>query len=157
MNPVFAQQQALLAEKIRVLQRIRNGLAWSLERLPETASADMDDPAAAERRAAIVDRFCKLQDQLAGAMRHAHAMLGEQQRNFHDVVAWAVSEGVLPDETTWLELRSLRNRMTHEYDPASHVMPELMALIRDSEPTLGTAADRLDQRCRERGLLTTGR
>lgn len=153
MSPLFVQQQALLAEKIRVLRRICDGLAWSLERLPNTANAHMDDPAVAERRAAIVDRFCKLQDQLAGAMLHAHAMLGGKQRNFHDVIVWAVSEGILPDETTWLELRSLRNRMTHEYDPQSHVMLELMTLVRDSAPTLATALVRLESCSQERGIL----
>lgn len=153
MTSLLAQQQKLLEEKLRVLRRIRDGLAWSLKRLPDLNAATMDDPAVAERVAAIVDRFCKLQDQLAGAMRHAHTMLGERQRNFHDVVTWAVSEDILPNETTWLELRSLRNRLTHEYDLASGDMPELMALIRQGETTLAAAADQCIQRCTERGLI----
>lgn len=153
MTSLLAQQQKLLEEKLRILRRIRDGLAWSLKRLPDLNAATMDDPAVAERVAAIVDRFCKLQDQLAGAMRHAHTMLGERQRNFNDVVTWAVSEHILPNETTWLELRSLRNRLTHEYDLASDDMPELMALIRQAETTLTAATDQCSQRCTERGLI----
>lgn len=131
------QQQLLLAEKLRVLRRIQDGLRWSLQRLPELDGTAMNDPAVAERGAAIVDRFCKLQDQLAGVMRHVHAMLGERQRNFQDVVTWAISDGLLEKESTWLELRSLRNRLTHEYDPGSDELPDLMILIRQGEETPG--------------------
>ncbi|HEX7338820.1 MAG TPA: hypothetical protein VF271_02690, partial [Rhodanobacteraceae bacterium] len=128
-------------------------MAWSLARLPELDASAPDDPAIAERTAAIVDRFCKLQDQLAGAMRHAHTMLGERQRNFQDVVTWAVSEHILPDEPTWLELRSLRNRLTHEYDLANDDLPDLMALIRQDNGILIAAATRFIQLCVQRGLI----
>lgn len=100
MTALLSQQQRLLAEKLRVLARINNGLAWSLDRMPAPEQAPMDDPAVAERAAAIVERFCKLQDQLAGALGHAHAMLGERRRNFNDVVTWAVSEQILPATST---------------------------------------------------------
>lgn len=153
MTFLLSQQQALLQDRLRVLQRLQEGLAWSLARLPELPEAPFGDPAIAERLAAIVDRFRKLQDQLAGAMRHAHTMLGEKQRSFHDVVTWAVAESLLADEATWLELRSLRNRLTHEYDPASETLPELIELIRSSSPILATAATRFAQLCAQRGLL----
>ncbi|HEX7325140.1 MAG TPA: hypothetical protein VF292_07285 [Rhodanobacteraceae bacterium] len=155
MNSLYAQQQALLADKMRTLRRIHAGLAWSLERLPALGAAAADDPAVAERVAAIVDRFCKLQDQLAGAMRHAHAMLGERQRNFHDVVTWAVTEGILPQESAWLELRSLRNRLTHEYDLAGDELPELMRLVRQSTGTLASAVQRFAEVCAARGLTVS--
>ncbi len=59
-------------------------------------------------------------------MRHAHTALGERQRHFQDVAPWAISEFILPDESTWLELHSLRNRLTHEYGPTSVDLPELL-------------------------------
>lgn len=152
MNSLYAQQQTLLADKIRTLRRIHTGLAWSLERLPPPEATIVEDPTVAERIAAIVDRFCKLQDQLAGAMRHAHAMLGERQRNFHDVVTWAVTECILPNESAWLELRSLRNRLTHEYDLAGDEIPELMRLVRQSSNTLASAMQRFAEVCAARGL-----
>lgn len=153
MTSLLAQQQKLLAEKLQVLQRLEDGLAWSLDHLPELEAAALDDPAVAERVAAIVDRFCKLQDQLAGAMRHVHSMLGEKQRSFHDVVTWAVSEQILPGESLWLELRSLRNRLTHEYDPKSEAFLELVAMIRAYSRHLGLASARLARLCEQRGLL----
>lgn len=125
---------------------------WSLQRLPEPDAISADDPATGERLAAIVDRFCKLQDQFAGSMNHAHTMLGEKRRSFHDVVVWAIAEQILPDETTWLELRSLRNRLTHEYDLADDILPELMPLIRQARDTLHDAIKRFSQLCAQRHL-----
>lgn len=142
-----------MQDRLRVLQRLQEGLAWSLARLPKRPEKPFGDPAVAESMAAIVDRFCKLQDPLAGAMRHAHAMLGEKQRSFHDVMTWAVAESPLADEATWLERRSLRRRLTHEYDPASDTWPERIELIRSSSPILATAATRLAQLGAQRGLL----
>lgn len=155
MTGMLAQQQRLLQEKLQVLERLQSGLAWSLERLPELDSDAIHDPAVTERVAAIVDRFCKLQDQMAGTLGHAHAMLGEKRRSFHDVVAWAVTERILPDETTWLELRSLRNRLTHDYDLANDALPELIALIRKGATTLAAAAASLKRLCVQRGLLAS--
>lgn len=153
MTGLLAQQQRLLQEKLQVLERLQSGLAWSLERLPELDSAAIGDPAVTERAAAIVDRFCKQQDQMAGTLGHAHAMLGEKRRSFHDVVAWAVAERILPDEATWLELRSLRNRLTHDYDLANDALPELIALIRQGAATLATATEAFMRLCLHRGLL----
>lgn len=156
MNSIFAQQQALLGEKLLILKRLQNALSWSLHRLPDAIDTQtISDPAMAERLAAIVDRFCKLQDQLAAAMRHAHAMLGEKQRSFHDVITWAINESILPDETTWLELRSLRNRLTHEYDPSSDAMPELVTMIRQGHAELATINDQFNRRCAERQLTAS--
>lgn len=153
MTDLLSQQQKLLAEKLRVLARIHDGLVWSLDRLPTPEQTPLNDPAIAERAAAIVDRFCKLQDQLAGALGHAHAMLGERRRNFNDVVTWAVSEQILPAASTWLELRSLRNRLTHEYDLAAEDLPELMSLIRAGTDTLTGAIRQFERLCEQRGLL----
>lgn len=154
MNSILAQQRKLLDEKILVLSRLQEGLQWSLDRLPPSDSINMDDPAASERVSAIVDRFCKLQDQLAGAMRHAHAMLGEKNRSFQDVVTWAVAQRILPDQEAWLELRSLRNRLTHEYDLASNDLPELVAMIRQTTTILTETSTRFAGLSRQLGLTS---
>lgn len=102
MSALFAEQQALLAHQLSILARLEQGIAYSLQRLPATLGLqDLQQPAIAERIAALNDRFTKLQDQLAGALRHAHAMLGERYRSFSDVVVWAVRVNILPDTPTW--------------------------------------------------------
>ena len=157
MSALFAEQQALLAHQLQVLARLEQGIAYSLGRLP--AALDLDDlrnPEIAERVAALNDRFTKLQDQLAGALRHAHAMLGERYRSYADVVAWAVHLGILPDAPTWLELRALRNRLTHDYDLEAASALELHQLIRGSAATLEGIRRQFEAACRESGLMPTG-
>lgn len=153
MNSLHAQQQKLLDDKLRELQRIHGGLMWSTERLPALDRTTIDDPAVAERVAAITDRFCKLQDQLAGATRHVHAILGEGQRNFHDVVTRAVGERSLPQGSAWLKLRGLHDRPTDEYDLASGDRPALMAMARKGAEPLAAAIHRFAEVCARRGLL----
>jgi hypothetical protein len=61
MTTLYQEQQALLGRQLAVLRRLQDGLRYSAERLrwPITA-ADLDDPEAAERLAALNDRFAKL-------------------------------------------------------------------------------------------------
>ena len=137
MSTLFAEQQALLAHQLSILARLEQGIAYSMQRLPATPGLqDLQQPAIAERIAALHDRFTKPQDQLAGALRHAHAMLGERYRSLADVVAWAVRVNILPDTAAWLELRALRDRLTHDYDLEAESTLELIALSRSSVEVL---------------------
>lgn len=153
MTTLLEQQRALLQHKFEVLARLQEGLEWSFQRLPELADNNIHDPAVSERIAAIVERFTKLQDQLAGTLQHAYTMLGERHRSFADVVNWAVKQEILPDSDTWLELRTLRNRLTHEYDLESDQLPELIALVRDALTTLAAYIERFRSTCQSLGLL----
>lgn len=154
MSTLFAEQQALLAHPLSILARLEQGIAYSMQRLPATLGRqDLQQPAISERIAALNDRFTKLQDQLAGALRHAHAMLGERYRSFADVVAWAVRVNVLPDTATWLELRALRNRLTHDYDLEAESALEWVALIRGSAEVSSGIIRRFEASCRDSGLL----
>lgn len=80
-------------------------------------------------------------------------MHGDRRRSFHDIVTWAVAERILPAESAWLELRSLRNRPTHEYDLAGADVPELLAFIRQGTLTLNSAIQRFARLCEEPRLL----
>jgi hypothetical protein len=154
VNGLIEQQRTLLAQKLAVLARLQANLRWSFDRLPQSADLDARDPAITERTAAIVERFTKLQDQLAGALQHAHAMLGEKHRSFSDVVDWSVAQGFLPDSETWLELRALRNRLTHEYELENEQLADLLALIRAATTTLATCIQRFERRCRTLKLIS---
>lgn len=153
MNPLFDQQKQLLATRLQVLQRLQGGLEWSLERLPALNATTITEPEVSERISAIVDRFCKLQDQFAGVLGQAHILLGQRRRSFSDVITWAAEQNILADSTTWLELRSLRNRLTHEYDLTSDNLPELMALVRDGFATLQTAIQHFNDLASRHGLM----
>lgn len=63
----------------------------------------------------VNERFAKLQDTLAGAMRHAALLAGEPTEPFLRVLSHFEKTGVLPDLETWQETRALRNLAAHEY------------------------------------------
>jgi hypothetical protein len=154
MSTLFAEQQALQAHQFSIPARLEQGIAYSMQRLPATLGLqDLQQPAIAERIAALNDRFTKLQDQRAGALRRAHAMLGERYRSVADVVAWAVRVNIPPDTAAWLELCALRNRLTHDYDLEAESALELIALIRSSVEVLSGIIRRFEASCRESGLL----
>ncbi|MEL5848165.1 hypothetical protein [Candidatus Igneacidithiobacillus taiwanensis] len=154
MTTLYQEQQALLHLQLTVLRWLRDGLRHSAERLhwPITAS-DLDDPEAAERLAALNDRFTKLQDQLAGAMRHAHTMLGERYRSYFDVVTWMTHEGIITAPEVWLELRTLRNQLTHDYDWEAQTAAQYLNAVHDNMGTLMAIFKRFEEVCNKYGLL----
>ena len=70
-------------------------------------------------------------------------------------MAWAVRVDILPDTATWLELRALRDRLTHDYDLEAESALELIALIRSSVEVLSGIIRRFEASCQESGLLPT--
>ena len=128
MSALYQQQQALLDRQLQILGRIEQGIRYSLARLPDALRPDdLKNPDTAERIASLNDRCTKLQDQLAGALRHAHGMLGE--RSYADVVSWAAQQDIVATPEVWLELRPLRN--------PTHLLP--------SPPGRGSQASALAQ------------
>ena len=154
MSALFAQQQALLQQQLQVLARIESGLRYSLERLPQPlAPGDLGKAEVLERLASINDRYTKLQDQLSAALRHAHAMIGERYRGFVDVIDWAVRLDLIAQAEVWMELRALRNRLTHDYDLEAASMPEVLQAIREATEILAGVILRLHSLGRRLGLL----
>lgn len=84
------------------------------------AAEDIDrlplDPDLAERVDAFVARFGRLQDTLAGALlpRLLESQL-EPLRSVLDNLNRAERRGWIRSSADWAELRTLRNRMVHEY------------------------------------------
>ncbi len=154
MNTLFHEQQTLLAHQLDVLARLQAGLRYSLARLPQPLEVHhLHEPEVAERVASMTDRTTKLQDQLAGALRHAHAMLGERYRSFADVVTWAVLQGIIPSPDAWYELRALRNRLTHDYDlEAAQALGVIHAMLASIE-TMSSMIERFRALCIQSHLL----
>jgi len=154
MNALLHEQQALLARQLAVLRRLKNGLLYTHQRLPHTLDlGDLEQPELAERVAALNDRFTKLQDQFAAALRHAHSMTGERYRSFLDVVTWAVHYKIITTTEDWLELRALRNHLTHDYDLDSDDVIEVIHSLRASITALIDLTERFEHFCQHHGLL----
>ena len=154
MTTLFHEQQTLLAHQLDVLTRLEAGIRFSLARLPQPLKAHhLHEPEVAERVASLTDRCTKLQDQLAGSLRHAHSMLGERYRSYADVVTWAVLQGIIPAPEAWYELRALRNRLTHDYDLEAAQALEVIQTMLESIEEMTAIIQRFRAVCIEFHLL----
>lgn len=69
-----------------------------------------------EAMAAINERFAKLQDTLAAAMRHACMLSGEASDSFLKVLGFYEKAGVLESIASWQLCRTARNLAAHDYE-----------------------------------------
>lgn len=137
MSAVVSPQLQLLQVQLTSLQRLLDGLAFSLTRLDDTAIAtNALSPEVAKRLAALTDRFTKLPDQLAASFMHAHSLTGERYRSFADVLRWACAQQFVSGTVFWTELRALRSQFTHEYSSEPQQAAEMVVLIRAAHSPL---------------------
>jgi hypothetical protein len=115
---VLAERQALLAEKLRILERLSGHLGFSVGRLPyPLGSLDALDPVSLESVSALVERFGKLQDLLSGVFREITVLSGEDASDMNRVFSRMEKLGILAHAEQWRAMRVLRNLGAHEYDP----------------------------------------
>ena len=109
--------------------------------------------------AAINERFSKLQDTLALAMRHALILMSEPADTFLKSLAFYEKVGVIDSVSTWQTCRAARNLAAHDYETdylaiAEHfnalheLRPEMYrvakAFLKFCEDNLGIAAASAD-------------
>ncbi len=116
MMPSTKEALEILGEKREALSRLRQGLLYTESRLPwpitNTQSCDAE---ILERLSAFSERFAKMQDVLAGAMRHALLLQGDNPLTFADVLATMEKLRIVEDQQEWINIRLLRNKAAHDY------------------------------------------
>ncbi len=145
------QQCRILDQRIEALGRIRHGIQYTRSHLslPLGTTAGLDD-ATLETLAAFNERFGKLQDILAAAMKQAVLLSGAQAETFPQVLSFMSKAGVVEDMETWRDLRLLRNIGAHEYDLDPARQAEYFSALAEAQPTLEIIADRLIAYCQAR-------
>lgn len=104
--------------------------------LLESRCSDFD---LSDKLAAFNERFSKLQDSTAAAMRHATLLSGEKTTTFLEVLVFFEKVGVVKSTRDWQSIRALRNMAAHDYsidyaDIALHfnglkdALPELLGV-----------------------------
>ena len=89
-------------------------LTWPLT--SERLEVHKKDVELFEAMAAINERFAKLQDTMAAAMRHACILSGEPSDSFLKVLSFYVKAGVLESIESWQLCRTARNLAAHDYE-----------------------------------------
>ncbi|WP_434782518.1 MAG: hypothetical protein WJ306_03295 [Ferrovum myxofaciens] len=117
----------LLAEKthlgnlLEAIQRCVYFLDATSRKLPwllngQLLSQYKKDEALFEALSAFNERFSKLQDMLAAAMRHAQLLLGEPGDSFLKVLTYYEKHAVIDSIDSWQLLRAARNLAAHDYE-----------------------------------------
>jgi hypothetical protein len=119
LNPVIALRLQFLA---RVVSKECRHLATTDSRLfkgvfsSEQVVQLETDPELAERVEAFVGRFGRLQDTIGDKLLPVIlTALGEKKSSAIDNLDRAESLGLLKSADDWMNMRSLRNQMVHEY------------------------------------------
>jgi hypothetical protein len=113
---------------------------------PNRKNAEVFEPLAA-----LNERFSKLQDTLAAAMRHAALLMGEQPRSFLGVLVFFEKLGVVESTETWQRSRLIRNMAAHHYETSYDLIAEHFNALAELSDMLLMTTKRLTA-CAERDL-----
>jgi hypothetical protein len=100
--------------------------------------------------AAFNERFAKLQDTLAAALRHAYLLQGESADSFLKVLAYYEKQGVVASVEDWQLLRAARNLAAHDYETDYVAIAEHFNTLYELMPGLLATAAAFVHSCRDR-------
>ncbi|CAM3519827.1 hypothetical protein [Halomonas lysinitropha] len=153
---ILDEQREHLAQLLEAIQRCawflhqsEAKLEWAID--PNWLTEHKKDVDLFETLAAINERFAKLQDALASAMRHSALLAGESSDSFLKVLAFFEKQGVIDATSDWQRCRAVRNMAAHDYatnyaEIAAHfnLLHELSdVLFRASRQLIAWSADQL--------------
>lgn len=147
-------ERTYLASLLEAIQRCayflhasEQKLAWPLA--GEYLAANKKNVALFETLSALNERFAKLQDTLAAAMRHTALLMSEPTDSFLKVLALFEKLGVVESTAGWQRSRAARNLAAHYYETDYAAIAEHFNTLRSLHPMLYAAAGRLVAVCRE--------
>jgi hypothetical protein len=115
---------------------------------PEKLSSHSKDIDLFEAMSAVNERFAKLQDTLASAMRHAAILAGEPTDTFLRVLAFFEKIDVLSSSEDWAAMRAFRNLAAHEYEISYIDIANHFNSLKELIPQLYRTAQAFSTYCR---------
>lgn len=112
----------------------------------QKASSLLDDEELAAQLEAFTSRFCRLQDTLGDKLFPAWLdYVGEKQKTFLDDLSQLEKLQIITSDEGWLQARSLRNKMIHEYISSCVLLTDAVNQANDYVPELQQALARIQQ------------
>lgn len=99
--------------------------------------------------AAINQRFAKLQDTLAAAMRHASLLSAETNDSFLKILSFYEKLGIIDSVESWQLCRTARNLAAHDYEINYDAIAEHFNTLYELTPTLYQSAKRFQSYCQQ--------
>lgn len=117
----------------------------------EKASSLLIDEPFAEKLEAFTSRFCRFQDTLGDKLFPIWLKLvGEKQKTFLDDLHRLEKLQIIKSSEKWLEVRSLRNKMVHEYINSpillTNAVNEANAFIGDLQYAMNKVLEDIERR-----------
>lgn len=123
------------------LNRSERKLPWPLTgRYLEQHKKDVD---LFETMAAVNERFAKLQDTEAAAMRHGILLMSEPHDTFLKILSVFEKNGVIESIEAWQRSRTARNLAAHDYETDYAEIADHFNTLHDLSPMLYATAKRL--------------
>lgn len=153
-NVTIEAEKRHLAELLEAIQRCVYFLDASSRKLPWPLTSDLLETqkksvALFEALAAVNERFAKLQDTLAAAMRHACMLSGEPSDRFLKVLSFYEKAEVIESVEAWQLCRATRNLAAHDYEIDYAEIAEHFNALHALSPALYQASARFLEHCRE--------
>ncbi|HRQ56858.1 MAG TPA: hypothetical protein PLN31_05520 [Azoarcus taiwanensis] len=147
-------ERTYLANLLEAIQRCAYFLHESEQKLEwplvgEYLAANKKNVALFETLAALNERFARLQDTLAAAMRHSALLMSEPTDSFLKILALFEKLGVIESTADWQRSRAARNLAAHDYETDYAAIAEHFNMLCSLHPMLYTAAGRLVAVCRD--------
>ena len=120
-------------------------LAWPLDGVG--LKLRQKDEALFQALAALNERFAKLQDTLAAAMRHSALLMGETTSPFLRVLALFEKLAVIESTESWQLCRAARNLAAHDYETDYALIAEHFNELCALQPVLVRVAWQLVALC----------
>lgn len=159
---ILQAQRTHLGQLLDAIQRSTYYLHATEQRLPWPLTAPLLEAQKKnaewfETLAAMNERFAKLQDILASAMRHTALLMGEPTDTFLQVLAWFEKQRVIDSIEQWQLLRTARNLAAHDYETDYEQIAEHFNTLHALSPVLYSTAGRLVRLCQQHLHLTPAR
>lgn len=157
-NDILEQERLYLANLLEAIQRCTYFLHYSEQKLSWPLAGDYllqhkKDVALFETLAAINERFSKLQDSLAAAMRHSVLLMSEPGDSFLKILAFFEKCGVIESIADWQRSRTARNLAAHDYETDYEEIAAHFNMLHQLSGMLYGTAKRLLVLCEERLLI----
>lgn len=114
-------EKAHLAQLLEAIQRCVYFLNAATQKLPfplqgQELERRKKEEILFEALSAFNERFSKLQDTLAAAMRHAYLLSAEKADSFLKILSFYEKHDVIESIEVWQLLRTARNLAAHDYE-----------------------------------------
>ena len=149
----------LIAKQLRHLQRMREYLAYSVDRCKDIFPVENWQALSFEQHeklAAFRVRFSEFQEHMGKTMRAVTIEEEVEAERFGVVLAFMEKLGIFESAERWKVIREIRNALNHEYEEDAERLTQFLSEMIEAVPELFMTHQKLEAFCSEVYKLKLG-